>query len=116
LTWLAYRRELNQKSQDSLDKLKKDVRSYYVVYIKNRLEKVTSGLLDLLIRDKESFKIRLVAPVKKALPEVKQLEAAQPSSDSGDVPVELNRAALSKMSRQIDALAKIIDDLDQSKS
>ena len=116
LTWLAYRRELNQKSQDSLDKLKKDVRSYYVVYTKNRLEKVTSGLLDLLIRDKESFKIRLAAPVKKALPEVEQVEAAQPSGDSGDLPVELNRAALSKMSRQIDVLAKIIDDLDQSKS
>jgi len=114
LTWLAYRRELNQKSQDSLEKLKKDVRSYYVVYIKNRLEKVTTGLLDLLMRDREKFKIRLAAPVKKVVPENEQGKVVQPSDDSGNPPIELNRASLSKMTRQIDALAKINDDLEKS--
>lgn len=115
LTWLAYSREMNQKSDEAIDKLKKDARTYYVAYTKSRIEKVTVALVDLLTKDKELFRNKLLTTLQELDPNCEQNSANKESADeTGSLSQDLSRADLSKMNRQLESLNKLVDELERS--
>lgn len=111
LTWLAYRQDLNHKSEEAIERLKKDLRSYYIVYVKSRLDKVASALLDLLIQDKNSFGSTLPDVVMQPTMAVQE-SIILDVSNYDMIPPQLTRSAIAKMTRQIEILTKSILDLN----
>ncbi len=114
LMFFTYNSELDQKCEESLGKLKKEVRNYYITYMKIRIDEIRSYLLAEIVQHKELFKGRLATSSNISSHQKSTVDIGSDGLLSADSDHKLTRIDIKKMSRQLDALTQIMEDIHKS--
>ena len=114
VTWLAYNKELCQKTEEASGKIRKDIKSYYFNYLKIMLERVATGLLSSVSAEHSRFKQKLEELANSHFQSATDTDelSANKSARVGDSRLS-SKILIGRLKRHLEALNKSIQDIHQ---